>query len=84
MMGEMPVDMAGEMSFLPKFSRLLDTLLMLRGAFALELDLERKKKENCLYHTVILALMSVLTLFLEYFISTVTNILFKLSLHTQK
>lgn len=34
LMGEMPLeppDMAGEMSFLPKLSRLLDTLLMLSG-----------------------------------------------------
>ncbi len=36
-----PPDMAGEMSFLPKLSRLLETLLMLRGAvFVLEPELE--------------------------------------------
>lgn len=39
-----PPDMAGAMSFLPKLSRLLETLLMLRGAaFALEPELERQK-----------------------------------------
>lgn len=39
-----PVDIAGAMSFLPKLSRLLETLLMLRGAaFVLEPELERKK-----------------------------------------
>lgn len=45
--GEMPLDppeMAGAMSFLPKLSRLLETLLMLRGAvFVLELELGKKK-----------------------------------------
>lgn len=44
MIGETPLelpDMAGAMSFLPKLSRLLDTLLMLRGAvFVLEPELE--------------------------------------------
>lgn len=41
LIGEIPPDppeMAGEMSFLPKFSRLLETLLMLSGA-ALEVEL---------------------------------------------
>lgn len=40
-------DMAGEMSFRPKLSRLLETLLMLRGAvFVLELELEVNRKET--------------------------------------
>lgn len=46
LMGETPLDppdMAGAMSFLPKLSRLLETLLMLRGAFfVLEPELKRK------------------------------------------
>lgn len=46
LIGEMPPDppdIAGAMSFLPKFSRLLETLLMLRGAvFVLELELEKQ------------------------------------------
>lgn len=47
MIGETPLDppdMAGAMSFLPKLSRLLETLLMLRGAaFALEPELGRQQ-----------------------------------------
>lgn len=43
LIGETPLElteMAGAMSFLPKLSRLLDTLLMLRGAvFVLEPEL---------------------------------------------
>lgn len=39
-----PTEMAGAMSFLPKLSRLLETLLMLRGAvFVLEPELGRQK-----------------------------------------
>lgn len=38
-----PLDIAGEMSFLPKFSRLLETLLMLSGAaFVMEPELEKQ------------------------------------------
>ena len=44
LIGEMPLEppeMAGAMSFLPKLSRLLETLLMLRGAvFTLEPELQ--------------------------------------------
>lgn len=40
-------DMAGAMSFLPKLSRLLDTLLMFNGgAFATEPDLERQQNKS--------------------------------------
>lgn len=38
-----PLDIAGAMSFLPKFSRLLETLLMLSGAvFVMEPELEKQ------------------------------------------
>lgn len=47
MIGETPLElteMAGAMSFLPKLSRLLETLLMLRGAvFVLEPELGGQK-----------------------------------------
>lgn len=47
LMGETPLElteMAGAMSFLPKFSRLLETLLMLRGAvFVLGPELGEQK-----------------------------------------
>lgn len=46
LIGEMPADapvMAGAMSFLPKLSRLLDTLLMLSGGAFVEPELEKKK-----------------------------------------
>lgn len=40
-----PPDMAGAMSFLPKLSRLLETLLMLREAvFVLVLELEKEQR----------------------------------------
>lgn len=39
-------DMAGAMSFLPKLSRLLETLLMLSGAAFVEPELERKGYET--------------------------------------
>lgn len=46
-MGEMPPELtetAGAISFLPKLSRLLETLFMLRGAiFVLEPELEVQK-----------------------------------------
>lgn len=49
LMGEMPPDppdMAGAMSFLPKLSRLLETLLMLMGAaLAPEPELEKTKQK---------------------------------------
>lgn len=42
-----PPDMAGAMSFLPKLSRLLETLLMLRGAvLALRRKSEKKKERK--------------------------------------
>lgn len=42
-------EMAGAMSFLPKLSRLLETLLMLRGVdFVLEPELEEQKTKVAL------------------------------------
>lgn len=44
---ELP-NMAGEMSFLPKLSKLLETLLILRGAF-FELELVGNKKKHLVH-----------------------------------
>lgn len=56
LIGEMPLepppDRAGAMSFLPKLSRLLETLLMLRGAI-LPLALREEKREKGLVSRIL-------------------------------